>query len=222
VLKAPRHYHIAPDSPRKRQKAESHARILESARALFIEHGYDATTARDIAKRAGLSVGTLFLHFKSKADILKTIIWANNEAQYDLVRRLVPVQASVKERLLRMAEIGYEHETAQLPLVAVMQSYHWLWDAETEREYRAAIEPTRTMIRQILEDGIRSGEIRPDADLRTTVECLIASHVWNFRAALFAGADAATLTRRAGRAIDVIVDGLRQRDGSSSAGVAAD
>jgi len=122
VLKGPRHYHIAADSPRKRQKAESHARILESARALFIERGYDATTARDIAKHAGLSVGTLFLHFKSKADILKTIIWANNEAQYDLVRRLVPVQAPVKERLLRMAEIGYEQEAAQLALVAAMQA----------------------------------------------------------------------------------------------------
>jgi TetR/AcrR family transcriptional regulator, cholesterol catabolism regulator len=220
VLKSPRHYHIAEDSPRKRRKAESHARILESARALFIERGYDATTARDIAKHAGLSVGTLFLHFKSKADILKTIIWANNEAQYDLVRRLVPAQAPVKERLLRMAEIGYQHEAAQLPLVAVMQSYHWLWDAETEREYRAAIEPIRTMIRQILEDGIRSGEIRPDADLETTAECLIASHIWNFRAALFAGADAAALTKRAGHAIDVIVDGLRPREGLSSAVVA--
>jgi len=116
-----------------------------------------------------------------------------------------------------MAEIGYQHEAAQLPLVAVMQSYHWLWDAETEREYRVAIEPIRTMIREILEDGIRSGEIRPDADLETTVECLIASHLWNFRAALFAGADAAALTKRAGHAIDVIVDGLRPREASSSA-----
>ena len=190
----------------------------QSARTLFVRRGYDATTARDIAERAGLSVGTLFLHFKSKADILKTIIWANNEAQYDLMRRLVPAHAPVKERLLRMAEIGYEREAAQSPLVAVMQSYHWLWDAETEREYRAAIEPITEMIRQILEDGIRSGEIRSDADLETTIECLIASHVWNFRAALFAGADVATLTERAGRTIDVLIDGLRPRNGTPAAG----
>jgi AcrR family transcriptional regulator len=218
MLTSRRRYHIAPDSPRKQQKAESHARILAAARALFRKRGYDATTARDIAERAGLSVGTLFLHFKSKADILKTIIWANNEAQYDLMRRLVPTQAGVKERLLRMAEIGYEHETAELPLVAVMQSYQWLWDAETEREYRATIEPIAAIIRQILEDGIRSGEIRADADLETTVECLIASHVWNFRAAVFVGADVATLTERAGRAIDVIIDGLRPSSEWSSSG----
>jgi hypothetical protein len=74
------------------------------------------------------------------------------------------------------------------------------------------------MIRQILEDGIRSGEIRSDADLETTIECLIASHVWNFRAALFAGADVATLTERAGRTIDVLIDGLRPRNGTPAAG----
>ncbi len=221
MLKSRRRYHIAPDSPRKRQKAESHVRILKAARALFVKRGYDGTTARDIAERAGLSVGALFLHFKSKADILKTIIWANNEAQHDLMRRLVPTRAGVKARLLRMAEIGYEQEAAQLPLVAVVQSYQWLWDAETEREYRSTIDPIAEMMRQILTDGIHSGEIRPDADLETTIECLIASHVWNFRAALFAGADVATLTERAGRAIDVIIDGLRQRDGSSSADVAS-
>jgi AcrR family transcriptional regulator len=116
MLKSRRRYHIAPDSPRKRQKAESHVRILKAARALFVKRGYDGTTARDIAERAGLSVGALFLHFKSKADILKTIIWANNEAQHDLMRRLVPTRAGVKARLLRMAEIGYEQEAAQLPL----------------------------------------------------------------------------------------------------------
>ena len=216
MLKGRRRYRIAPDSPRKLQKLESYARILEAARTLFIARGYDATTARSIAAHAGLSVGTLFLHFRSKADILKTIIWANNEAQYDLMRRLVPARAPVKERLLRMAEIGYEHEAAQLPLVAVMQSYQWLWDAETEREYRATIQPVTEMIGQILQDGIRSGEIRPDADLETTVECLLASHVWNFRAALFADADADALTERASRAIDVIIDGLRSRNDSSA------
>jgi AcrR family transcriptional regulator len=212
-----RRYRIAPDSPRKRRKAESHARILAAARALFMERGYEATTARDIAERAGMSAGALFLHFKSKADVLKTIIWANNAAQYDRMRRLVPARAPVKERLRRMAEIGYANEAAQLPLIAVMQSYQWLWDGETEREYRVAIEPITDMIRQILRDGIRRSEIRPDADLDTVVDCLIASHVWNFRAALFAGADVAALTERAGRAIDVIVEGLRPRAGAPPA-----
>jgi AcrR family transcriptional regulator len=218
MLKSRRRYHIAPDSARKQQKAESHARILKAARALFVKRGYDATTARDIAARAGLSVGSLFLHFKSKADILKTIIWADNEAQYDLMRRLVPARAPVKERLLRMAQIGYEQETAQLPLVAVVQSYKWLWDAETEREYRSTTEPMAQLIRQILQDGMRAGEIRPDADLDSAAECLIATHVWNFRAALFAAADVAALTERAGRAIDVIIDGLRPRPGAAPAG----
>lgn len=211
MLKSRRRYHIAPDSPRKRQKAASHTRILEAARALFRERGYDETTARDIAAQAGLSVGSLFLHFESKADIFKAVIWANNETKYDLMRRLVPTRARVKERLLRMAEISYEQETAQLPLVAIMQSYQWLWDAGSEQEYRATIEPIAEIMQQILEDGIRNGEIRPDADLEAAVQCLIASHVWNYRAAVFRDADATALAKRASRAIDVIIDGLHPR-----------
>lgn len=215
MLKGRRRYHIAPDSPRKRQKAASHDRILEAARALFRERGYDGTTARDIAERAGLSVGSLFLHFESKADIFKAVIWANNEVKYDLIRGVIPSPLRVKEKLLRMAEISYEQETAQLPLVAVMQSYQWLWDASAEQGYRATIEPIAEIMRQVLEDGIRSGEIRPDADLEAAVQCLIASHVWNYRAAVFADADVAALARRAGRAIDVIIDGLRPSPGGA-------
>jgi AcrR family transcriptional regulator len=45
-------------------------RILDIALDLFIEHGYDKTSIRDIAERLGTTKAALYYHFKSKADIL--------------------------------------------------------------------------------------------------------------------------------------------------------
>lgn len=47
--------------------------IMNAAMSLFIEWGYFNTTLRDVAKRAGLSTGALYVHFKSKEDIAKEL-----------------------------------------------------------------------------------------------------------------------------------------------------
>ncbi|KAF7785894.1 hypothetical protein PRUB_a0296 [Pseudoalteromonas rubra] len=46
--------------------------ILDESWQLFIAHGYQETSTRQIAKAAGIAVGTVFSHFPSKVDILKT------------------------------------------------------------------------------------------------------------------------------------------------------
>jgi len=60
----------APPGLRERNKAEKLQRIRKAARALFIKRGYDDTTMRDIAKRAGVGFGTLFTYASDKRDLL--------------------------------------------------------------------------------------------------------------------------------------------------------
>lgn len=65
-----------PVSPaRKREKAtnERRARIMDAAMACFLESGYHQTGVRDIAKRAGVSLGNLYNHFPGKHDVLAEI-----------------------------------------------------------------------------------------------------------------------------------------------------
>ena len=47
---------------------------MDAARDLFISNGYERTTFEDIAKRINLSKGAVFWHFKSKSDLLLTMI----------------------------------------------------------------------------------------------------------------------------------------------------
>lgn len=59
-----------PESLRERNKSEKRARILASARSLFERQGFEATTAREICRRAGIGTGTLFLYVRDKRELL--------------------------------------------------------------------------------------------------------------------------------------------------------
>ena len=63
------------DSTRRRARAqESRARILDAARALFVESGYAATTLASIAERADVALPTLYAAFGSKGKLLATLL----------------------------------------------------------------------------------------------------------------------------------------------------
>jgi AcrR family transcriptional regulator len=55
---------------RERKKREKLERIERAARVLFSENGYDKTTTRKIAQEAGIGIGTLFVYFPEKRDLL--------------------------------------------------------------------------------------------------------------------------------------------------------
>jgi TetR/AcrR family transcriptional regulator, cholesterol catabolism regulator len=59
-----------PATRRERSKQDKLERIKEAAEHLFRERGYEATTVRDISDKADVAVGTIFLYFKDKSDLL--------------------------------------------------------------------------------------------------------------------------------------------------------
>ena len=55
---------------RERNKLDKLRRIKKAARELFIARGFDDTTTREIAARAGVGMGTVFLYADNKRDLL--------------------------------------------------------------------------------------------------------------------------------------------------------
>ena len=55
---------------RERSKRERQDRIMMAARTMLAEQGYDATTLRQVAERAGLGLGTLFNYISDKRDLI--------------------------------------------------------------------------------------------------------------------------------------------------------
>ena len=55
---------------KEREKEEMKARILEAAKKLFLENGFEKTSIRNIAEEIEYSPGTIYLYFKDKNDLL--------------------------------------------------------------------------------------------------------------------------------------------------------
>jgi AcrR family transcriptional regulator len=77
---------------REKNKLEKLQRIREATRELFVEKGYDETTTREIAVRAGVGIGTVFTYAENKRDLLFLV--ANDELEAVTSR----CEASVSER----------------------------------------------------------------------------------------------------------------------------
>ena len=77
--------------PRQRRKQARPQELLDAALALFVEKGYAATRADEVARRAGVSKGTLYLYYPSKEELFKapgvaeTLDWASALVELDAV-----------------------------------------------------------------------------------------------------------------------------------------
>jgi AcrR family transcriptional regulator len=79
----PRRAKIRPDEP-------GQEKLLDAARALFGEQGYDATSIAEIGVRAGIAKSVLYHHFGSKAALYQAVIEEDGRALVDAVAAAVP------------------------------------------------------------------------------------------------------------------------------------
>src|SRR6267142_3800201 len=89
----------------KTQKGEqTKALILNAALEIFDEHGYEETTMRAIAKRAGVSLGNAYYYFGSKEHLIQEFYHRTHE-QHLYAMAAEPQQASFKARLLTLMRL---------------------------------------------------------------------------------------------------------------------
>lgn len=174
-------------SMREQQKNETRGRVVEAARELFKERGYEAATIRDIAKRAGVAPGSVFTTFESKAELLQEIIFHRYEETLDAVRAAAWPSQSTLERLAAGFRAVYALESRELRLLAETIGASWTWSVHADQENRARIAPLIEIIRGIVEDGVKSGELRPNLDVLLVTDVIFSCYLRNYRRALFDG-----------------------------------
>ncbi|MDE2614249.1 MAG: TetR/AcrR family transcriptional regulator [Burkholderiales bacterium] len=59
---------------RRRRKEARPQELLDAALALFVDKGFAATRTEEVAQRAGVSKGTLYLYYPSKAELFKAVV----------------------------------------------------------------------------------------------------------------------------------------------------
>lgn len=84
-----------PETASAHERAEAtRARIVQAARELVVEHGYDGVSTGEIQRRAGVSRGGLYHHFASRQELMAAVIEA---IEADLAQRLASAVADAGE-----------------------------------------------------------------------------------------------------------------------------
>ncbi|KRR07228.1 transcriptional regulator [Bradyrhizobium jicamae] len=152
-----------PPSNRAERAAERRGAIIEAAMDEFIARGFAATRLDDIAKRAGVAKGTIYLHFKDKESMFEELI---RTAIVPLISRLwgTPPQpgASVRDMVEGFAKTFIEEvaTTRRGDLVRLIVAEGPRFPEVADFYYREVVSRGLTGMRALIELGIARGEIQ--------------------------------------------------------------
>jgi AcrR family transcriptional regulator len=127
----------APTSLRwKRRKDARPAELLKAAMAVFAEKGFAAARLEDIAARAGVSKGTVYLYYHSKEAILRALIKSVPVSMVDAVGRMAeadsgPAEATLQKVFQLIGAAMRDPMLMQFPRLIIGESGNFPWIAET-------------------------------------------------------------------------------------------
>ncbi|MFZ2155902.1 MAG: TetR/AcrR family transcriptional regulator [Bradyrhizobium sp.] len=148
---------------RAERAAERRGAIIEAAMDEFISRGFAATRLDDVAKRAGVAKGTIYLHFKDKESMFEELI---RTAIVPLVVRLgstpPPAGASVRDMVEGFARTFIQEvaTTRRGDIVRLIVAEGPRFPAVADFYYREVVTRGLAGMRALIELGIARGEIR--------------------------------------------------------------
>ncbi len=202
----------AENRPRQTQKEATRNRVIEAARELFDSKGYQGASVREIARLAGVSVGSVFTTFASKGEILAEVMQARLEALYAELDRVLPhLRGSTADRLRSMFAIHFAFEAprTRLFLAHIVAAYDWTMPAGARPFGKTP--RLQDIIRECLDKGVAEGDVDPACDQQEIIDLLMSAYAWTYRLAAWEGADVATLTSVMDRQIGLIAQGFAKR-----------
>lgn len=135
-------------------------KIFETSMKLFAEKGYDATSIEEITATVGVAKGTLYYHFSSKEEIFNFLV----EEGMKLLQNSIDIKTAkfsnyidkIKAIILIQIKIVVKYED----LITILLSQFWGNEARNQKCQKHIIEYVNK-IENIVEEGIKAGEIKP-------------------------------------------------------------
>jgi AcrR family transcriptional regulator len=162
-------------SPRQRRKDARPQELLDAALALFVERGFAATRAEEVAQRAGVSKGTLYLYYPSKEELFKAVIARFLGSRIADTAQQVEAWRGAMGPLLEGLLVQWWQQVYASPasgtfkiVVAEVRNFPEIADFYVHN----VIEPGEALIGSIVQRGIDSGEFRR-VDVASVVHSLV-------------------------------------------------
>ena len=166
--------------------------IIRAAGRVLHEQGYDATTMKDIAARVNLTAASLYHHFKNKDFLLLAVLEQGLQSAIDEIEPIMKSNIPAAEKIRKMIHRHIRGITDNTEFgAAIVFEIKTLMNISTggrgngdEQEYierRDAFFKQRqlfeTYFRQVLEEGIASGEFR-QVDAGIVAKAMLGAHNW--------------------------------------------
>jgi AcrR family transcriptional regulator len=149
---------------RARRKEARPAELLAAALDLFVDKGFAATRVEEVAQRAGVSKGTLFLYFSSKEELFKAVVRENISGRFaewsdEIDRFEGSARDMLRECLFQWWERIGSTQASGIPKLIMSEAQNF---PELASFYQQeVIQPGNALIERILKRGVARGEFRP-------------------------------------------------------------
>lgn len=199
--------------PARRKEARP-GELVAAALALFVEKGYAATRLEDVAARAGVSKGTVYLYFPSKEALFKQVVETGIVPVLDAGEELLSRHPGSASEVLRALVDGWWErigatELAGIPKLMISEAGNF---PDLAAYYHAnVISRGRALLGEALRRGVASGEFRA-VDVEAAIDALFSAPlmlaIWRFSFGTCCGAgrDASAVLATH---LDLVLGGLR-------------
>jgi len=166
---------MAKNNSKNNSKEHTRDRIINSAKRLFAEQGYQKTTIVDISRQAGLSEAALYDYFQGKEDLLQMIpdLWVSELLQ-DLDEQLFGIKGAVNK--MRKYLWWYMRRVEQSPLDAKIVYLFLKTNANfLNTEVYSNVKKLYSHLVDIFEEGRQNGEMKPDLNPRLARDIFVGT-----------------------------------------------
>jgi TetR/AcrR family transcriptional regulator len=149
---------------RERRKEARPGELLDAALDLFVEKGFAATRAEEVAARAGVSKGTLFLYFPSKEELFKAVVRENISGRFaEWNDEFSTFEGSTPDMVRYCMKVWWERigATRASGITKLIISEARNFPDIAAFYQQEVIQPATDLMRRILQRGIDRGEFRP-------------------------------------------------------------
>ncbi|MEM9453185.1 MAG: TetR/AcrR family transcriptional regulator [Myxococcota bacterium] len=148
---------------RDEQKRRTRERLLQVARASFEQRGFEGTTMRMVADEAGVAVGTVFVHFEDKRDLLCSALFDDLEHVLDAALREA-AGGSVRARLHHLTAALFCHYEARPELSRMLLRESLLTTGPWRSRFAGQVQRVHEVVAGWLAQARERQELRPSVD----------------------------------------------------------
>ena len=190
---------------------EKYQRFLDAAVEVIAERGYFKSPVSEIAKRAGVADGTVYLYFKSKDDVLRTAIDRRFETFYQQIADAFLTIPGPREQLEYIAQVHLESYQVNRSMAVLLQTemrQSAKFIAEFSHRHLARYIQT---VREVVRRGQEEGIFRRDVSDGVVAHCMFGTIDELVSSAVFTGR-AYDAKATAAQVMDVLLNGITRAE----------